>query len=94
MDSQEPTDTMRSWMLRTAQARLPELVERSAKEGPQAIRRGRLDAAALVSAEHYRRLTRRRRPGLKSLLLASDPRFMIELPARGKRRRRPPPALA
>lgn len=48
---------MGAWKLETAKARLSELVREAATKGPQMITvRGR-DAAVVVSAEEYRRLT-------------------------------------
>lgn len=61
---------MHSWQLQEAKARLSELVKSAATEGPQAITlRGR-QAAVLLSAEDYARLTRRK-PGLVDFLRQS-----------------------
>ncbi len=79
---------MRAWTLQEAKTRLAELVRRSATEGPQAITRQGVEAAVIVSPERYRVLRRRRRPNLKELLLAPEPRFELDAPRRRKWRRR------
>ena len=51
------------------------------------------EAAVLVPVAEWRRLQRSARPTLKELLLAEAPRAEIELPARGRLRRRVPEAV-
>jgi len=55
-------------------------------------RRG-VEAAVLVPAEEWRRLQTAARPKLKDLLLSSEARAELPIPARGNARRRPPVAF-
>jgi len=50
--------------------------------------------AVLVPVEDWRRLKQAARPTLKELLLADEPRAELRLPARGRRHRRKPTAVA
>ena len=63
------------------------------RHGPQTISKRGVNAAMLVPIEQWRRL-QASRPTLKQLLLSPEPRADIPVPGRGKRRRRPPVALA
>jgi antitoxin Phd len=47
----------------------------------------------LVPIAEWRRLCQSARPSLKELLLADTPRATLDIPARGKHRRRPPEPL-
>jgi prevent-host-death family protein len=47
------------WTVATAKARLSEVIERAASEGPQMITRHGRKAAVVVSAEEWERKTRR-----------------------------------
>jgi len=74
------------------QVRFSELLEASLRDGPQVVTRRGVAAAVLVPIEEWNRLKKTARPGLKDLLLAPAPRFDLELPKRGRlRRRRPGP---
>lgn len=55
-------------------------------------RRG-VEAAVLVPVEEWRRLQASARRTLKDLLLSSEARAEIPIPARGNARRRPPVAF-
>jgi PHD/YefM family antitoxin component YafN of YafNO toxin-antitoxin module len=55
-------------------------------------RRG-IEAAVLVPAEEWRRLQTSARPTLKDLLLSSEARAELTIPARGNARRRRPVAF-
>jgi len=46
-----------------------------------------------VPADEWRRLVASARPSLKELLLAPEAMAMLQIPARGKARRRSTPAL-
>ncbi len=50
----------RSWQLQEAKNRLSEVVERATRTGPQVITRRGVDAAVVVSAADWARLTRRK----------------------------------
>jgi prevent-host-death family protein len=49
-----------SWTVATAKARLSEVIDRAANEGPQTITRHGRNAAVVVSAEEWERKTKRR----------------------------------
>ena len=48
------------WQLQEAKNRLSELVRKAREEGPQVITVHGKDAAVIVSADHYRKLHRRK----------------------------------
>lgn len=79
---------MASWPVQDAKARFSELLATCLKEGPQIVTRRGAEAAVLVPVGDWRRLQQAARPTLKELLLAPDPRGELELPARGRLRRR------
>jgi antitoxin Phd len=78
------------WPVQDAKARFSELLNASLRDGPQVVTRRGVEAAVLVPIEEWRRLTQASRPTLKQLLLSSEGRFKMAVPARGKLRRRPP----
>jgi len=80
---------MASWQLQDAKARFSEFLEASLKHGPQVVTRRGVEAAVLVPIEQWRNLQRARRPSLKQLLLAAEPRFTPALPRRRFKRRIP-----
>ena len=67
-------------------------LETCLKEGPQVVTKRGAEAAVLVAAEEWRRLTDSARPTLKDLLLADEPRAELTIPPR-RWRRRPPTAI-
>ena len=79
---------MASWPVQDAKARFSELLATCLKEGPQIVTRRGAEAAVLVPVGDWRRLQQAARPTLKELLLAPCPRTELELPARGRLRRR------
>ena len=81
---------MASWPVQDAKARFSELLATCLKDGPQVVTRRGEEAAVLVPVAEWRRLQRSARPTLKELLLAEAPRVEIELPVRGRLRRRVP----
>ena len=81
---------MREWTVRDAKARFSELLATCLKEGPQVVTRRGAEAAVLVPVAEWRRLQQSARPTLKELLLAATPRAELELPRRGRLRRRVP----
>ena len=76
--------------MQDAKARFSEFLQASLTEGPQLVTMRGADAAVLLAVDEWRRLTARARPGLKALLLASEPRVDLPIPPRGKQRRRVP----
>lgn len=81
---------MKRWPVQDAKAHFSELLQASLTEGPQLVTRHGRETAVVVPAQEWRRLTTLARPGIKSLLLASEPRADLGVPERGKLRRRPP----
>jgi prevent-host-death family protein len=79
---------MTSWPVQDAKARFSELLATCLKDGPQMVTRRGEEAAVLVPVAEWRRLQRAVRPTLKELLLAPAPRGELQLPARGRLRRR------
>jgi antitoxin Phd len=84
---------MRAWPVQDAKARFSEMLEICLKEGPQIVTKRGADAAVLVPASVWRRLQRAARPTLKALLLMNDARGELNIPIRGRSRRRQTPAL-
>jgi prevent-host-death family protein len=82
---------MKHWPVQDAKARFSELLDASVKEGPQIVTRRGVETAVLVPIEEWRRISKAARPSLKELLLADEPRFDLEIPARGRLKHRPPP---
>ena len=82
---------MKEWPVQDAKARFSEFLETCLREGPQLVTRRGEKAAVLVPVEEWERLQTARRPTLKDLLLADSPRGDLNIPPRGRLRRRPPP---
>jgi antitoxin Phd len=81
---------MKSWPVQDAKARFSELLQASLTRGPQLVTMRGEEAAVLVPVDEWRRLIARARPGLKTLLLASEARVDLPTLPRGKLRRRAP----
>lgn len=86
---------MAVWQLQDAKARLSELVDKTASDGPQVITRRGEPAAVVLSPQEYESLTQRARPTLKEFLESDAGKFDYEIPipARGRGRRRPIPSF-
>ncbi|MDA0369120.1 MAG: type II toxin-antitoxin system Phd/YefM family antitoxin [Proteobacteria bacterium] len=84
---------MKTWSTQDAKARFSEMLDTALTEGPQMVTRRGVEAAVLVPATAWRRLQADRKPTLKELLLAQEPRGDVPAPQRGDSRRRPPTAL-
>lgn len=84
---------MKSWPVQDAKARFSELLDTCLKEGPQIVSKRGADAAVLVPLKEWERLQRNAKPTLKELLLADGARVDLDLPTRGKLRRREPGEL-
>ncbi len=82
---------MARWQVQDAKARLSELLDAVAKDGPQVITRRGIETAVLVSIQEWRRLQDHARPSLKTLLLGSGPRFANLVRGRRRLKRRLPP---
>jgi prevent-host-death family protein len=86
--------SMQSWPVQDAKARFSEMLETCLREGPQVVTKRGADAAVLVPVTDWQRLKRAARPTLKELLLADGARGELNIPPRGRRRRRKPWDLA
>jgi prevent-host-death family protein len=84
---------MQSWAVQDAKARFSELLERCLADGPQMVTKRGAEAAVLIPADEWRRLTVAARPSLKDLLLSDEARLDIRVPARGRAHRRKPQPL-
>lgn len=83
------------WPVQDAKARFSQMLEAAVREGPQIVTKRGVETAVLVPIEEWQRLGDRsngeeKRPTLKDLLLAEEPRFDLEIPARGSYKHRPP----
>ncbi|MCU0940512.1 MAG: type II toxin-antitoxin system Phd/YefM family antitoxin [Burkholderiaceae bacterium] len=79
---------MQSWPVQDAKARFSEFLDACLAHGPQVVTRRGAEAAVLVPADEWRRLTAAARPSLKALLLAEGARSERLVPERGLARRR------
>lgn len=79
---------MRAWPVQDAKARFSELLETCLREGPQLVTKRGEDAAVLVPAAQWHRLTEARKPTLKELLLTDVARTDDLVPPRRRWRRR------
>lgn len=84
---------MNTWPVQDAKARFSELLDACVSEGPQVVTRRGSETAVLVPIAEWKRLRDAARPSLKELLLSASARANLALPARGKAKRRSPPAL-
>ena len=84
---------MNTWPVQDAKARFSELLDACVSEGPQVVTRRGSETAVLVPIAEWKRLRDAARPSLKELLLSASARSNLALPARGKAKRRSPPAL-
>jgi prevent-host-death family protein len=79
---------VKSWPVQDAKARFSELLKASVTEGPQVVTLRGVETAVLVAVSEWRSLCERARPGLKALLLAPQCRGDLNVPPRGRLRRR------
>ena len=79
---------MHTWPVQDAKARFSEFLDACLVEGPQMVTRRGAEAAVLVPVQEWRRLQSAARPSLKQLLLSDQARFDLNVPARGKAKRR------
>lgn len=85
---------MKAWPVQDAKARFSELLETCLKDGPQVVTRRGTQSAVLISFAEWERLQLSARPTLKDLLLTDVGRGEIEVPPRGRLRRKTPAELA
>lgn len=79
---------MNTWPVQDAKARFSELLDACISEGPQLVTRRGAETAVLITVAEWQRLNNGSRPSLKELLLAQEAPLELELPTRGKAKRR------
>ena len=79
---------MNTWPVQDAKARFSEFLDTCLKDGPQLVTRRGEEAAVLVPVQEWRRIQALRKPTLKELLLAPEPRGDLKIPPRSKLRLR------
>ncbi len=79
---------MAAWQVQHAKARFSELLEATARHGPQVVTRRGVEMAVMIPIDEWRRLQQASRPSLKALLLSPSPRFENLVPGRRAFRRR------
>jgi len=84
---------VQAWPVQDAKARFSEFLEKCMTEGPQMVTKRGAEAAVLVSAADWHRLQASPRRSFKELLLSSEARADLRVPARGSARRRRPSAM-
>ncbi|WP_158750158.1 type II toxin-antitoxin system Phd/YefM family antitoxin [Acidobacterium sp. S8] len=77
------------WQVQEAKARFSEFLDATLKKGPQIVTRRGVETAVLVPIEEWKRVQSGAPTTLKDWLLAPKPPFEVEVPERGKSRRRP-----
>jgi prevent-host-death family protein len=85
---------MKAWPVQDAKARFSQLLETCLREGPQLVTRRGQEAAVLVPATQWHRLADASRGTLEDLLLTNTGRAELQVPTRGKQRRRAPSSAA
>jgi antitoxin Phd len=81
---------MKTWPVQDAKTRFTKLLEACLREGPQLVTRRGAEVAVLVPIEQWQRLKNAGKPTLKELLLSDEARGALEIPPRGRWRRRTP----
>jgi prevent-host-death family protein len=84
---------MKAWPVQDAKAKFSEMLEACLTEGPQLVTKRGSDAAVLVPIDQWRRLRGGPKRTLKDLLLTDEARGELNIPPRGRHRRRPVPNL-
>ena len=79
---------MQAWPVQDAKAKFSEFLDACLSKGPQMVTKRGAEAAVLVPVHEWRRLQSAARPSLKQLLLSTDGRVELAIPARGQARRR------
>ena len=79
---------MDTWPVQDAKSRFSEFLDACLSSGPQMVTRRGQEAAVLVPLAQWMRLQSSAKPTLKELLLSDEGRGDLNIPARGKARRR------
>jgi antitoxin Phd len=83
---------MKEWPVQDAKARFSEFLDTCLRDGPQLVTRRGEKAAVLVPVEDWERLNRTKPMDIKEWLMTDFARGDLDLPPRGKLRRRTPRA--
>ena len=84
---------MHIWPVQDAKARFSEFLDTCLEEGPQIVSRRGTEAAVLVPIGQWRKLQAAAQPTLKAFLLSDTARADLDIPERGRYRRRAPAAF-
>lgn len=76
------------WPVQDAKARFSEFLDACLAEGPHMVTKRGAEAAVLVPVQEWRRLQFAARPSLKQLLLSVTARAELNIPPRGRAKRR------
>lgn len=79
---------MQTWPVQDAKARFSELLDACIAGKPQMVTKRGMEAAVLVPVDVWRRLQASSKPSLKQLLLSDQARGELNVPTRGKAKRR------
>ncbi|MGL4437702.1 MAG: type II toxin-antitoxin system Phd/YefM family antitoxin [Bosea sp. (in: a-proteobacteria)] len=85
---------MNKWPVHDAKARFSELLNAAEVDGPQIVLRRGAETAVVVSMREWQRLQLREPMSVKVWLLSDIGRGELELPERGRSRRRAIPDLS
>ncbi|NOT65360.1 MAG: type II toxin-antitoxin system Phd/YefM family antitoxin [Methylotenera sp.] len=81
---------MNTWPVQDAKARFSEFLDACITDGSQLVTRRGVETAVLVPIAEWKRLTQAASPTLKTLLLSGVARGDLNIPPRGKAKRRAP----
>ena len=87
-------DQTNRWQIQEAKARFSTLVDTTLEDGPQIVTKRGVEAVVVVPYQQWLRMEQSRKPNIKELLLAPEPRFDFPIPTRRNYKRRPPPSLS
>lgn len=79
---------MQAWPVQDAKARFSEFLDACLTQGPQLVTRRGAQTAVLVPVDEWQRLQAAARPSLKQLLLSEQARGSLNVPPRGRGKRR------
>ncbi len=79
---------MQTWSVHDAQAKFIEFVDTCLSDGPQMVTKHGAEVAVLVPIQEWRRLQPAACPSLKQLLLSSAAQTKLNIPKRGRAKRR------
>ena len=90
ISSQKSKAEMKPWSVQDAKAHFSEFLDTCLKDGPQLVTRRGEEAAVLVPVQDWRRMQAAGKPTFKELLLMDEGRGDMNIPPRGKFKRKHP----